>query len=521
VARPGAGRGAARATTGRSVVSGGLWYLASFGIPQGYTLVLSVVAARFLGPSGMGTQSFIAFVALSTTSVLSSAVYVALMRFVGETAGRERQDLLPGLLRWAWRVQVAVALAGGAFVAGAALFGAKPKDAWLLAAVVAAAGILHCVPSAVLIGLQRFRQAAVVGLVTGFVATGATVLVLWAGGGVTGMFAVEAVVGILNLLWTGALASRVLRALPASTSDEVGVLRKQVMRFALAATTGVLLQLIVGTRSEFILLEHYSTRAEIAFYSIAFSTFMALRLVPQALGGATAPAFATLFGADEPDRIRSGYSRSARLLLLASLPLAAAGLALGPELIEEIYGHSYASVGRPVQILLLAFPVVALSSLANSLLSGLGQVRLPVVANGIAAAIDVAVAAALIPSLDASGAAAANAAAQGTYAAIVLVYAARQVGPVDWRPGFMSRVVAASVASGLAAWGMLHLLDGFAGVVAGIAVAVAAFGASATILRIVPADDAAWLDESFGRSLHGSVGRLARLWSGRPAATPA
>src|SRR5581483_826541 len=78
---------AASATTGRSVVQGGLWYLASYGIPQGYTLVLSIVAARFLGPSGMGVQSFIAFVSVSTTSVLSGAMYVALMRFVGEMAG--------------------------------------------------------------------------------------------------------------------------------------------------------------------------------------------------------------------------------------------------------------------------------------------------------------------------------------------------------------------------------------------------------------------------------------------------
>ena len=35
-------------------------------LPQLYALVLSVVAARYLGPSGMGRQSFIAFIEATT-----------------------------------------------------------------------------------------------------------------------------------------------------------------------------------------------------------------------------------------------------------------------------------------------------------------------------------------------------------------------------------------------------------------------------------------------------------------------
>ena len=104
---------AARATTGRSVLSGGLWYVASYAIPQGYTLIVSIVAARFLGPDGMGRQSFIAFVSITTTSVLAGSMYVAVMRFIGETRGRGRNDLLPGLLWWAWRIEGLAALVGG------------------------------------------------------------------------------------------------------------------------------------------------------------------------------------------------------------------------------------------------------------------------------------------------------------------------------------------------------------------------------------------------------------------------
>ena len=509
---------AARATTGRSVLSGGLWYVASYAIPQGYTLIVSIVAARFLGPDGMGRQSFIAFVSITTTSVLASSMYVAVMRFIGETAGRGRNELLPGLLWWAWRIEGLAALLGGGTLGVAAALGAEPRGAWAFASVVTFAGTLHSVPTAVLIGLQQFRRAAVVGLATGLVGTAAVTIVLWQGGGITGMFATEAVVGILNLLWTGTLARRSLAAVEegverAPERADLQRLRRSVGRFALLSSIGLFLELIVGTRSEFFFLAHFSGNAEIAFYSIAYSAVAALRLIPKALAGSTAPAFATLYGAQAFDRIRSGYSRSLRLLLLVTLPLTAVALALGPETIEEVYGRNYAGAGGPVRILLLAFPVIALSTLATSLLSGYGKIRLPIVANAVAAVVDAGLAAGLIPFLDARGAAIANAGGQGTFALLMLVFAGRLVRPVDWRPGMVVRAVLASAGVGLAGWASVNWLDGFPGLAVGLAASVVAFAALATTLRIVPSDDARWAEQSFG----DRVGRVVRYFSLTPA----
>ena len=126
---------AADATTGRSVLAGGLWNLASYGVPQAYTLVVSIAAARFLGASGTGTQSFVSFIALSTTTVLSTSMYVALMRFIGETAGADRTELIPGLLGWAWRIEGVLAVVGGVGLAAVGLAGADPQAAWVLAGV--------------------------------------------------------------------------------------------------------------------------------------------------------------------------------------------------------------------------------------------------------------------------------------------------------------------------------------------------------------------------------------------------
>ena len=508
---------AARATTGRSVVSGGLWYATSYAIPQGYTLVISIFAARFLGPDGMGRQSFIAFVSITLTALLSSAMYLAVMRFIGEMSGRGHAELLPRLLWFAWGVEGVAALLAGALLFGAALLGAWPQGAWAFAAIVSMAAILHTVPTAVLIGLQRFRQAATVGLVTGAVGTPAVAIVLWQGGGITGMFATEAVIGVLNLIWTGTLARRTLRvaesrAETAPSAEAQSNLRRLVVRFALLSSIGLFLELVVGTRVEFFFLNHYSTDSQIAFYSIAFSAVAALTLVPGALAGSTTPAFATLFGAGDIDRIHSGYSRSLRLLLVVTLPLTAAALSLGPELINVVYGQDYAGAGAPVRILLIAFPVVALSSLANALLAGLGRIRVPLIANGVAALADIGLAFTLVPGLAANGAAIANAAGQATYSLIVLAASERIVAPVTWRAGSLLRNAIAATAAGLAAWGALEQLGGgVAGLIAGAVALVVVYGVLAVVLRVLPGEDAAWLEETVPQPV---VRRICRLCAG-------
>ena len=245
----------------------------------------------------------------------------------------------------------------------------------------------------------------------------------------------------------------------------------------------------------------------------------AVRLVPRAFGGSTAPAFATLYGAGAFDRIRSGFSRSLRLLLLVSLPLTAAGVALGPELVRLVYGGDYGGVSEPLRILFAGFPVVALSSLANALLAGLGRIMLPLAANAVAAAVDVGLAAALIPHLDAAGAAVANVAGEATYVLIVLVFAARELGAVDARPLSIVRTAAVSVAAGLAGWAVLDWIGGLGGLCAGAVAASAVFLAGGWALRIVSPDDARWIDDSFGSRLGGWIGRIVRLWSRRPATT--
>ena len=395
-------------TTGASVMRGGAWTALGHVVPQLYVVAISIAGARFLGPSDFGRQSFIAFVSLSVLLVLTSGMGLALMRTVAEALGRERPDEALGVVGWAWRLQLAGAALGGGGLLVAAALGARPPGAWAFAGAFVAFGTLQTVANAILLGAQHFRSAALVGAVTGAAMVPLIIGVLAAGGGITGMFAVEAVVAAANLLWTWLLARRVLHGTPTRVPE----LRRGALRFAGWTTLSALVTLVVWRRSEFLFLAHYSTDGQIGLYSIAFATVTAISAIPEQLSSVLVSAFATLRGAAAAERISSGFARSLRLVVLASLPITAGAAAVGPELLTVVYGEDFREAGTALLIMVGVIPFLAVGSIAAALMSGYDDARTPLLAGAFAAVINVALAVVLIPRYDATGAALANAGAQ-------------------------------------------------------------------------------------------------------------
>lgn len=508
---------AATRTTGVSVLGGGLWNMASRAIPQIYLLVVSIAAARYLGPERFGRQSFIAFVAISATMLLTGGLPVALARYVGDALGRRSPAAVQGLVRLAWQYSVPAACAGALLLAGIGLSGADPRAAWLLAAASAAFGILNRVPGAVLVGAQRWRAASAAGLALGTASTVATVVVLAAGGGITGMFAVEAPVALTTLVALGWLAGRVRRELGTRSGPIAPHLRREAVRYTLVTSVGVVLTFVVWRRSELFFLERFSSDTQIALYSIAFAAAAAPVVLFQGITGAILPAVATLHGAGERDRIQTGFSRALRLLLVLALPLTALALALGPAFLGVVYGGEFHGAGPVLLIMLALMPIVPVVNLSAVFLGGLGRVWFPVIAGAVASAINIALDLVLIPHFDAIGAAVANTVGQLAVGVPVVVYACRILGDVRWELPVLARSVLSSAGAGLAALAGVVLVDGVGGVLLGLAFGVIVIVALAASLNVLPHEDAAWLHEAAGRLLGGRVGRLIQACAGSEA----
>jgi O-antigen/teichoic acid export membrane protein len=492
------------------VLRGGSWNLVGLFVPQLALLVLSVAAARFLGPDQFGRQSFIAFIEVSVVMLLAGGLPLALTRFAGDAVGRRRQGVVAGLARWVGRMAVAGAVAGAGVMVAIGLAGATPQAAWFLAAVVVAASLIQRVPSAVLNGLQKWRSASLVGVVMAVVAAGATVAVLWAGGGIVGMFAVEAAVTLVSLAWLWLLSRRAEASLgPPEPVDPP--LRRDFLRYAFVASLGVILTFVVWRRSEFLFLNHYSSDSEIALYSVAFSAVAALLLIPQAIVGVLLPAVATLLGAGATERIRQGFERAIRLLLVLTLPMTAFAIALGPLALRLVYGEEFRDVGPVVVLLLIPLPIVTLMNLSKVVLAGMGRQRFQLASGAVGAVANIALDFALIPHYDAVGAALANAGGQLVSGLPVLVYAARRIGVRHWEPWPLARTALASIGAGIAGWLVQHWLGGAAGLILGLAAATAVFAVLAVAFRILTVSDAVWLDDMLGRLFGGRLGRVIRV----------
>ena len=502
------------AVTGSKVLRGSAWNLLNRALPQVFILALSVIIARFLGPDGMGRQSYIAFVALSVATLCTGGFGSALLRCVAEALGRGDGPSVRDLVGWSYRLQAGAATLSFAIVCLFAATGSRPTAAWLLAAIMCATVVLQATPNGLLSGTQRWRETSMVSLVVGGLAVPAIFVALALGAGVTGVFAVEAGVGLVSVAWLVREGRRALDAV-SRESRRSPRLRAHLLRYTWQTSAGVILTLVIWRRSEFFFLNHYASDTQIALYSIAFACVSGLMMVPEAVGAAMSPAFATLFGAGRRDRIGAAYGRALRLTLTISLPVGAIAAAVGPALIVAVYGDAYRGTAPVLRVMLLLFPLIPAMTLSNSVLLGVGRLKVPLIAGFFAAGMTILADVLLIPGHGALGAGMANTIGQVGAATPVIIAGTRASGSVRlaW-PVVAKVVVAAAVAAG-AALAVLHALGGTGGALVGAAAGGVAFVAVALPLRILTREDADALARALPATGPGAaLGRFARRCGG-------
>jgi O-antigen/teichoic acid export membrane protein len=502
--------------TGARVLRGSGWQIGAQMAPYVTTALVSVVAARALGPDGMGRQSYIAFVILTTMTACSAGFPAALPRYVGELIGRGDESKLQSLAAWSWRVSFIAATIGAGVLLTIAALGSTPQLAWVFGAAAAFTGILHKVPASILNGSQRWRQNSAVILTTTVATTIATVIALVLGGRVTSIFVAAAAGNALMLLLTWGLARRLLAGIKAARAP-LGHLRVEVLRFAAVASLPMLLNFVVFQRSEFFFLEHDSTDQQIAIYSIAFSVYAALLALPTGLVQMFGTAVATLKGAGAHHRIRSGYARGLRLLFLVTIPTTVGALVFGPPLVRLVYGEQYKGAGTLILVLAIPLLIVPAGGVSGGLLFGYGRIWVPVVVGIIAGIVDLGLAALLVPRLDALGAAIANVSAQLAAGVLGIGYCIRMVGGIQIAPRHLAKTAAAALTAGGCAEAVLLLLgSGAGGLAAAMVVGIGVYVALVTSLRVLPREDADWLVETLGARSKSRLTRVCRRLSGTP-----
>jgi O-antigen/teichoic acid export membrane protein len=239
-------------------------------------------------------------------------------------------------------------------------------------------------------------------------------------------------------------------------------------------------------------------------YSIGFAIVFGLARIPEAASKVAMPAVATLIGAGEEHRVRSGFWRAMRLLAFMTPPVVAGAAATGPAVISLAYGSEFSGAGDVLLILLVPLLVLPMLMTAEALLFALGRLKFLFGVALAATVVDVALSLIAIPRWDAVGAAVANAGAQLCAGVPCMVLAARLYGPVDMAWGPLVRGLVLAALTWVAAALVLDVVgDGLGGVCTAVVAGLVVFGALAPVLRPLSSGDAEWLSSALGTSGSG------------------
>ena len=248
--------------------------------------------------------------------------------------------------------------------------------------------------------------------------------------------------------------------------------RRDLRRRSLPFTVEDIFGLILA-RIDVLLLSALATGAIVGLYGSAYRLIDSTTFIVVALSGAFTAMY-TYLGPDTTPTLQSVFQRSIKLTLTLLLPIAIAFGVVAEPLCRLFFGDELAAAGDSLRILapmVVLFGVIVMST--NLVVSRSDPMRVVKVVAAVAV-VNLGLNVALIPSMEAEGAALAMLVSEVLYVGLALRLAVPLAGGVHWLP-----TLAAPAAAGAAMAAAMLPLDGTLGIalLAGAAAYAAVFAA--------------------------------------------
>ena len=398
-----------------SLAGGSLLIAGARGASIAANAAVSIVAARLLGPEGIGAMAV--GLALYSVLMLGSALGlgVGASWLVGGGRWDPRSALASTAVAGLAIGAVAACVGAIAFLLGrdsvfdgvptagmvAVLVSVPLALAWSHAANVAVAARRYDVGAA----LPAVQAAFYVALVWLLASEEGVSGALW------GLLASQAAAALAALAW----ARGAFRSPGARARLDLGRVREAIS-FGAAAWVGHILAVAVQ-RSDLFLLNATNAREEVGHYAVAVAVTTPLWVMPSGLGSVLMPRLAGLedAGGLERNRAEAAALRYAAVLLAAAAALVAI---LVLALLPAVYGDAFRDSREPALILIPGTIALGLSFVATASLSGRGRPREFMLTWVMVLPVAAVLYGLLVPYHGAVGAAAASSAAYVLAAAI-------------------------------------------------------------------------------------------------------
>ncbi len=278
---------------------------------------------------------------------------------------------------------------------------------------------------AVFNAFERGSLIAATVVVQRYLAAGLGLGALALGGGVVSVCVTFTVGTGIGLAWGFVLMRRSIGVPRFGLSAEARqTLRHMSRGYGVQDVLGVLL-----ARLDAVMLSLLASQAAVGRYGAAYRLLESTFFVTSAVNGAFAAMFAYL-GRDTEPAVGAVFARSIKLSLSALVPCAVAFAVVAEPLSRLFFGAQLAEAAGPLRLLAPAVVMLGLVTLSSSLLLGRREPALLVRITAVALGVNIALNLALIPFWSDRGAAVAMGGSATLFAAVLLVYAIREVGVV-------------------------------------------------------------------------------------------
>ncbi|MEA2481179.1 MAG: hypothetical protein QOJ07_3101 [Thermoleophilaceae bacterium] len=435
----GAARGAARRVARNAGVRAVSELVGKFA-----SLALMAVLARREGPSGLGVLVF----AIAWCEVATAPVEMGFDRYLLRRVAADRADLDRSFFNV---VTLKLARAVPAVAISWALILALDYSSQTRIAVFVLTGsfLLDSLSYTAFASFNAVERGDLVGLtlVVQRLASGAAgVALLLSGFGVVAV--AFAYLGASSIAFACALVLMARhigmprRELPPGPRRE---LRRQSLPFAAQELLSVGI-----ARIDAILLSALASQAVVGYYGAAYRLLEATLFIPTALQGAFAAMYTYLDERTEPT-INAVFARSMKLTLALLVPCAVPLAVLPGQLLSLFFGGSFDSAVTPLRLLAPTVVVLGIVLLTGSLITSRLDPRVLIRCFAVALVVNIALNLALIPSLGATGAAAAMLATEFAFAVLTLHLSVKAVGAIDPVSTCLGSIVAGAAMAGVMA----------------------------------------------------------------------
>jgi O-antigen/teichoic acid export membrane protein len=495
-----------------SVLRSSLLNIAATAVSLACGFLVNIAVARLLGPAGSGTVAFMLWLAIAASAIADLGLPQTVLRYLAasDTSESWRRAASAAFARLSMTMVILFA----AFLLVAALqpFGHLDDSPalWTVAGLLFVVYLLSAFSAAAARGRNNFAEAAGSTFLGSVLQLPLVFLGAWffgAAGALAGM-AVRYLPQVLRLP----------RYVDFTRRPDSAALTGEMRRYARGMWVNDLVEVVLLTRAEYLVLGFFLSTTEIGYYAAAIVFSGLISQFAFQLSSALLVGFSARVDAEDRDsHAEKLYRDSLRLAALFILPAAFGGAAIIAELLPFVFGEAFRPSASAVTILMVSSSLGAITVVPWAFLAARGESRRLMRITVLTAGLLLVVLPFAVSFAGIEGAAVARLAAEALSLGLHMAAVARVGGPM---PPVMPllRTVAAAVLTAAVAFGVTRLVPGAVGILPAVAAGAITYAVAVRMLRLVDADEARLLHDGSGRVLPARfrplATRLIRLLTG-------